>query len=232
MIENIKRPILEAKLIKQADSSPNLQSHLGGKPYLPKGEKIPSCQLCNNDLSFIFQLHIPSTTNKNESTLYAFYYCFDCFIDYGDKGFQLMKYKNPDMEKSKKRFQVKDPIPYCDFHFTPKWSLPDWETLLAKESVVADILTNKYKDEAFDVYDAIRENIVGYNSFHIMSFYKGYPHFSIGHESLLCNKCNEEMESWFQLASYEQLDLIWDDLGNLHILQCPNHPDEFKILMQ
>ena len=52
-------------------------SFIGGKPRLPAGESVPTCQLCGSPLTFFFQIAMPKGSMWEGSTL-AVYQCTKC----------------------------------------------------------------------------------------------------------------------------------------------------------
>lgn len=232
MIEDIKKPVLDIKLIKQEDSSPNLESHFGGKPYISMKDDYPSCCNCREPLTFVFQLHIPQNPEKTSTTLYAIYYCFACEEDYGKEGFEVLQYNNPTEADMSTTVRVQKTFPYCQLHFSPDWSLPDWEYMQDYTPRMPEALQTAYGDECFNVYDTIREQKSNFKPFHPASFYKGYSQFAMGYELVSCDVCKKNLEQWVQFSSYEQVDLSWGEHGTMHIFRCPDHPEEFKFIIQ
>lgn len=229
-LETIKEPALSITYIQKNIQPPNLKSHLGGYPYIKKADKTPRCKCCSEELEFVFQMFKPG---EKDNQLFVFYYCFGCMVDFDSDGFHVMIYQNPSLEEAEQDDLI-DGFPYYDFHFQPKWSLPQWETILDLHPTLSELLIQNHQDDALDMYtlysEAILSNELGLDNF---SFYKGYSHFLIDHESVFCDQCKKNMNQLIQLASIPNAGLSWGGMdGNLHLFQCSEHKDEFKIIIQ
>ena len=65
------------KYIVEAKQNADILSFIGGKPFLPPEEKIPSCKLCGSQLTFFFQIlcdHIPGWSEH----LLSLFFCTRC----------------------------------------------------------------------------------------------------------------------------------------------------------
>ena len=61
-------------LVKEYEPQENQQSYVGGKPSLPAGTMIPTCQFCSQAQTFMFQIAFPAQSIWNGRTLA----CFAC----------------------------------------------------------------------------------------------------------------------------------------------------------
>lgn len=229
-IEKIKEPILIFDLYKKRKQTPNVESHVGGKPYIEKGTRYPICQCCKQPLDFVFQINKP--INRSKSFMYSFFYCFNCSLDKGNKGFKMLKFENPDNKKARKDISYQSPFPYASFFFEPDWSLPDWDTLNLLYPGLADKFFDDHTDDAWSSYEKVKEEIIGSKHFENFSFFGGYPNFLSEPEFPLCDCCNQTMNLWLQIDSIEEINMNWLDFGFLHIFSCRNGKETFKILIQ
>lgn len=230
IVEKLKKPTLYFGVEAEGDTSPNLKNHVGGKPYIQKGEEYPTCQRCKENLNFIFQLHVPKT-DETGYDLFTFYYCFSCHPYKGEQGFCVRKYDNPDMIESKEP-RTLEYIPYASFYFEAIWSLPDWNTLRKNHTDFYNALHENQKEDPWDVYDDIRSNILGVDGYENLSFYGGYPQFIQDAHLPTCSCCKKQMKLWTQMDSSEELDMLWSNTGCLYIFKCPDGNEKYKILIQ
>lgn len=227
LLHEIKKPALIYSLALRKDISPTVNSYMGGKPYMKKGDRYPKCQHCKQKLNFIFQLYIPNKHLKQKE-LYVFYYCFQCDGKSESNGFAMKKYINPTIEEMKVTKEL-DYITYAEFILDPAWSLPDWEGLIEFEPVVAEVIEQEFEENPWDVYEEMKANVIGWNDFEYLSFYGGYPKFLKESEIPECTCCNEPMELWMQVDSCDPVGLKWRKNGCLYLFRCFSEKDEFKI---
>ncbi len=135
-LEKLLKPFIKiaTKLDPVASNAalqPMVSSKLGGVPYTEGKDKWPVCTGCEQNLTFVAQLHDPKT---NE--LHVFYYCFDCFpwgIGPNERGqWEIMSY----VSASLGRYQAiaveqldSVGIKPCLLQGSVVKSLPDWEGL-------------------------------------------------------------------------------------------------------
>lgn len=229
LLQKIKKPILLFEFQSKKQKKPELMSYIGGTPYFEENKKTPICRLCKKPMMFVFQLYIPE---NNHNVLYSFFYCFECSQVNGNKGFEIVKSINPSLKKLTTNPNLKSDIPYAEFKFEPYWSIPDWESLHETYPDLALSISKEFKEDSWGMYEQEREGILGDLAFDSFSFYKGYPHFLNKPEFPKCDCCNQQMELWLQIDSYDDLGLVWDDFGCLHIFKCKNNNEHFKILIQ
>jgi uncharacterized protein YwqG len=225
-INKLKKPTLYFGMEVEKDTSPNLENHVGGKPYMRKGEKYPVCTKCKEKLNFILQLRIPG--EEVDYTLQTFYYCFSCHPYRGEHGFEIRTYENPTMEESKET-KTLEYIPYASVYFEPVWSLPDLNTIRAEHQDVYKKLQDG-KNDPWDAYDSARSRILGFDGFEQLNFYHGHPQFIKVPQIPTCSCCKKQMDLWVQMDSNEELDLIWSNTGCLYIFKCEKN--RYKILIQ
>lgn len=231
MLQDIKEPTLYFKFASVENSSPNLNSYVGGTPYSEKSDRTPTCRKCKNPMEFVFQLNIPKDT-EDGFLMYVFYYCFECTSTSGNKGFKIIKYDNPSEEKNAYKNNLKSKIKYAEFDFDIQWSLPDWDSLGILKPTISKSFLKEYKADAPVIYENTKEKILNDWSFNEFSFYGGYPNFLGFPNFPKCEGCDELMVPWFQIDSTEELGLVWKDYGCLHVFKCKNGNDNFKILIQ
>lgn len=64
-------------LVVSDEPSGGQNSYIGGKPQLPEGFPIPSCELCGKQQAFFFQLRIPNGLPRHGETMVVFQ-CVSC----------------------------------------------------------------------------------------------------------------------------------------------------------
>lgn len=229
VISKLKKPSLYFGMQVEKDNSPNIENHVGGKPYMKKGERYPVCKKCKEKLHFVFQLRIPEEDSSYH--LHTFFYCFSCHPYKGEYGFEVRTYHNPTMEECKET-KTLEYIPYATIYFEPIWSLPDWNTLEKDHPDVYKKLISE-KTDPWEVYDSARSTILGFDGFENLNFYKGHPQFIKAPEIPTCSCCKSPMKLWIQMDTNEELDLIWSNTGCLYIFKCEScDGDRYKILVQ
>ncbi|PGK51439.1 hypothetical protein CN918_26980 [Priestia megaterium] len=230
LLEKIKKPKLTFDLMP-LDKEPEITiiSHIGGKPYIEKHEHPPLCHCCKKKMPFVFQLNVPSS--DKECTLYVFYYCFQCNKIEGNKGFSVLQYKNPSLERANPLADTSK-VTYSHFEFEFYWSLPNWEALTILHPDVADYFFEQDKEEFDIIYEESKEDFLDSLNFDTFSFYGGYPNFLNKPVFPSCDCCNKTMKPWIQVDSYDELSFHWKNLGVLHVFQCINGNDNFKILIE
>jgi hypothetical protein len=230
VVEKLKKPTLFFGVELKKDESPNLKSHMGGKPYMSKGEKYPVCTRCKEKMNFIFQLFIP---RKDETIhdLYVFYYCCSCHPYQGAEGFAIKKYSEPNMEEMKES-RVLDYIPYAEFYFEPTWSLPDWGTLGDRNPEIMKMIQRENKEEPWEMYEEIKSTLLGVDGYESLCFYGGHPQFMKEPKFPVCSCCKKPMKLWVQLDSSEELDMIWSNMGCLYVFKCADNQEKYQILVQ
>ena len=115
LIEEIKKPTLLCEFVPEDENLMdivNVDSHIGGKPYIKKDEPYPACNCCERDMQFIFQIR---EIRKNTVLLHVFYYCNSCKKTYGKDGFEMKTYINPSIEDANKQVNNPYPILYASF---------------------------------------------------------------------------------------------------------------------
>lgn len=230
ILEEIKKPKLTFDLLPSVKRpTVTTLSHVGGKPFILEKQHPPLCHHCKKPMAFVFQLNVPRS--ETECNLYVFYYCFSCKPTKGNKGFAILNYPNPDINKAKQDVS-KSKITLSNFEFELYWSLPDWESLAVVHPEVAEYFMN-LDDEEFDIkYDETKEEFLDMWNFDTFSFYGGYPNFLNGPVFPTCDCCNKIMKPWIQFDSYDELGFYWNKHGVLHIFKCANEKENYKIIIQ
>lgn len=231
IIEKLKQPSMIYNFRSKRVNVPNLNSHFGGYPYFEKGEKVPVCKKCCNIMNFIFQLNIPNEDDQG-SKVYCFYYCNNCNIEEGNKGFEMRIYENPSLQKVVKKDVLKSKIIYSDMEFDIFWSMPEWGSLPFIDNQVQELFYDNHKENAEIEYEKEVEKFVGSNTFDEFSFFGGYPKFLDFAFYPECPHCKEDMELFLQVDTAEDLGIHWSDYGCLYIFRCKNNSNQFFILIQ
>lgn len=219
-IKNLKKPSLGLKFVsnltlKDDVDKVNLESHLGGKPYITKGDEWPICPNCDKHMSFIFQLRQKyEDGNINLKTLYT---C-NCSMDTFTPFVKILSYDNPDISNiDNSKITGKKTKAYFDIILEPYWNVPNWTLLpLIEPNLFNDILDNLKDPDLSEVFynDMIWElNLSNEDSFNAI---KGYPEFVNNPKLISCMCCNKIAEFYFQIESNNILDL---DFGGA-ILYC------------
>ena len=230
MVENLKKPSLYFGLELEMDTSPNISSHVGGKPYLQKGEKYPVCPRCKEKENFVLQIHVPKA-NMLGYNLYVLYYCFSCSPTKGEQGFTVRNYENPHMMDSKET-KILDYFPYASLYFEPIWSLPDWNTLQLNHHSLFKSLHQNKKEDAWDNYDELKSKVLGIDGYESLSFYKGHPQFVEEAYFPTCPCCENQMKLWIQLDTCDEIDLVWSGGGCMYIFKCPQDSENYSMIIQ
>lgn len=226
----MKEPTLKLQLLPAADTSPSLKSYIGGKPYMEKSEVYPTCKTCQKSLQFIFQLYIP----KNEDYfLYSFYFCQHCDPMLVQQNYEMVIHQNPTLEQMKRRLKSSPQLDYVEFDFHPTWSLPEWDVLQTIHPKIAQDIAQQFEEDAWVIYENIKDSMVGIIFMEPFSFFGGYPQFLSEPRFPICKHCKKPMKLWMQLDSFEDFGLTWaESMGCLYIFQCEEHNDTFHASVQ
>jgi len=222
-LEGLTFPLLrEATKIEvlppaQPPSDATLLSHFGGQPYFEEGTVWPHSQN-GRPMEFIFQVF----NNENLSLppsikLIQFFYDMDAFPDETDgDGWYVKIYKTLDPAAQTEIAQPYQdtPVKYCEIHFSPVTSLPDWEGLDVYGEHIVELLETINDDEPWEPYDAVVQKLTGSSDYH--SQLGGYPNWVQG-ESTPQNEKGEHVKLLFQIDSEEHAGLMWGDVGLVYV---------------
>lgn len=228
-MDSIKEPNLKFELMPCHFNTPSLKSYIGGKPYIKTEEAYPTCGDCNHSLDFMFQLYIP---NKKGYDLFVFYLCNKCDPFESTKNFEMRVYKNPNLNDANLKVKPNESISNLEFNFYPSWSIPDWDTLNKLKPDDANEILNKYKDEAWILYENTKDALESIVFMEPFSFYGGYPQFFSESTFPKCSCCNKDMDFWLQIDSLEDHGINWAKTnGCLFIFKC-HKTNTFKAIIQ
>ena len=227
-LKQLKKPTLVYTFDLNDDSSPNLLSHIGGKPYIQTHEKYPVCKTCKEKMNFVCQLYIPK---KDQYFLYVFYYCFHCCSTKGNAGFDMRIYQNPTM-KNCKRSRRQEFISYAEFYFEPSWSLPSWEVLESYDPTTYEMIQELYPEEPFEAYEQCRANLIEFDGIDFLAYYGGFPEFVKEVDVPICSCCQKQMKLFLQLNSFEEFSMVWGNVGCLYLFTCEKQAANFQIVVQ
>ena len=221
-LDKIKKAAMQVTFqgsVKKNDA--DADSHLGGKPYILKDEKWPTCISCKEDMDFFLQLR-EIDSDKN-ATLKTFYQC-DCRIKEFTPFIAIREYSNPDPDFiDHTLFENKDFEDYSVIKLDPSWSAPSWSLLEAYNKSLYDEILKTFEndDEQADAfYDEQRlfNDFLPEDPFTVLY---GYPEFySDPIHPIKCSCCNKYTQFYFQIDSMHKQNINWND-GTLYCYVCP-----------
>ncbi|WP_240409028.1 DUF1963 domain-containing protein [Flavobacterium psychrotrophum] len=198
-----------------ADST--LISHFGGQPYFEAGAQWPQSE-SGRPMEFIFQVFNDGSLALPPSIkLIQFFYDLDAFpYETDDDGWVVKIYRSIDTTAQIKIPQPYSDIPvkYCEVHFSPVSSLPDWEGLDVYGPEIAELAEIINDDEPWEAYDAVVQKLTGSSDYR--SQLGGYPNWVQG-ESTPENKKGANVKLLFQIDSEENAGLMWGDVGLVYV---------------
>lgn len=194
-----------------------LLSHFGGQPYFESGAQWPQSE-SGRPMEFIFQIFNNGSLALPPSIkLIQFFYDLDAFPDEtDDEGWVVKIYKSLDTAAQIKIAQsyADIPVKYCEVHFSPINSLPDWEGIDVYAPEITELAETINDDEPWEPYDAIVRKLTGSSDY--CSQLGGYPNWVQG-ESTPENEKGANVKLLFQIDSEENAGLMWGDVGLVYV---------------
>ena len=230
-LDKIKKPAMQVTFesaVKKIEA--DAESHLGGKPYILKGEEWPTCPSCKEDMDFFLQLR--EMDPDKIVTLKTFYQC-DCQIKDYTPFISIREYSNPDPQFIDNAiYENKEFDDYLKIKLDPSWSAPSWTFLQSYNKPLYDQILSTFEnddDQADAFYDEQRlfNDFLPEDPFTVLY---GYPEFySEPVHPIKCNCCNNYTRFYFQIDSMQKQNINWND-GTLYCYVCPTTKTYFFLV--
>ncbi len=231
-----------------------LASKFCGRPWLAIDEAWPTCPHCTEPLQLFLQLNLgdlPETIREEfGSGLLQVFHCLadNCQaigaylnIYYGDRApfleqSAIIRLVNPLGSGSTPPLPEILGEPYATL---PAKTIIDWQIIADypdPEELVAQVYGWHRLSE--DLWDELVErcginDLIDYEDQYPTNEADklgGYPRWVQGMECPGCPVCSAPMRQVFQLASSNNLDYMFGDMGIAHVLQCQTHKDQFAFI--
>lgn len=227
-------------------SSNSTGTKFGGAPFLSQKFKWPKCNECGKHMDFLFQLNggdLPEDLrgeHVEEGQLFQFFVCdVDTYedstsdkrtscarlISLSDAGEPLTisttntTAANITADDNKDNAALSALIAASKERrlvgWTRKADVPDWN-----DRVRYGLPDSLSYEDTEDLHPVDKDKL------------SGFPVWVQDSEYLVCLKCDQEMEHFFQVVSEDSFDYMFGDCGVMIILQCPKHRDQLRVSFQ
>jgi uncharacterized protein YwqG len=232
-----------------------LASKFSGRPWLAIDETWPGCPCCAEPLQLFVQLNLsqlPKPVREEFGT--GLLQMFHCMSD--KCGFEVEEgtiyYGRVPLLIKNVRIRLVQPVGMGSTPPLPQIDGEDYGTYLPAKTITEWLEIADYPDpdelvalvsgwerlEENNLWDALVERLGLDNGDDYDQIYPtdgsdklgGYPRWVQGLECPGCPVCQTPMRQVFQLASCENLDYAFGDLGIAHIMQCKTHKDQFAFV--
>ncbi|MGL5131964.1 MAG: DUF1963 domain-containing protein, partial [Planktothrix sp.] len=232
-----------------------LASKFSGRPWLAIDETWPGCPCCAEPLQLFVQLNLsqlPEPVREEFGTgLLQMFHCMSDNCGFEVEEGTIYYGRVPFLIKNVK-IRLVQPVGMGSTPALPKIDGEDYGTYLPAKTITEWLEIEDYPEsdelvalvigwerlKEYDLWDAVVERLGLDDSDDYDQLYPtdesdklgGYPRWVQGLECPGCPVCHAPMRQVFQLASCENLDYAFGDLGIAHILQCKTHKDQFAFV--
>ena len=241
-------------IVIEGDSD-RLASKFSGRPWLGIDETWPPCPCCAEPLQLFLQLNLsqlPEPVREEFGTgLLQMFHCMSDKCGFEVEEGTIYYGRVPFLIKNV-RIRVVQPVGMGSTPPLPQIDGEDYGTYLPAKTITEWLEIEDYPDpddlvelvsgwerlQENDLWDAVMERLGLDDLDNYDELYPtdesdklgGYPRWVQGMECPGCPVCQAPMRQVFQLASEQNLNYAFGDLGIAHILQCKTHKDQFAFV--
>lgn len=241
-------------IVIEGDSD-RLASKFSGRPWLGIDETWPGCPCCAEPLQLFLQLNLsqlPEPVREEFGTgLLQMFHCMSDKCGFEVEEGTIYYGRVPFLIKNV-RIRVVQPVGMGSTPPLPQIDGEDYGTYLPAKTITEWLEIEDYPDpddlvalvsgwerlQENDLWDGVMERLGLDDLDNYDELYPtdesdklgGYPRWVQGMECPGCPVCQAPMRQVFQLASEQNLNYAFGDLGIAHILQCKTHKDQFAFV--
>jgi hypothetical protein len=221
-LNKIKKPSMEMFITpNKKNTSVDLGSHFGGKPYIQKDAIWHTCPVCEEPMNFFFQFR-EILINKDVS-LKTFFTC-DCTLKSENKpSISFTEYLNPEIEfHDESLLNGRHFSDYLEIEFIASLSVPHFGLLKKVNPELREFILKEIPntEDAESFYDNLRRE-GDYISDEPFTLAYGYPeYYEEPTKFYNCSCCKQPLDFYFQIDSIDRTFLNWND-STLYCFVCP-----------